>query len=127
MKKAAKSAIPKTVEEYLAGVPEPQRSTLKKVRAVIQSVLPEEATEVISYRIPCVKYHGLLLGYAAFPKHCSLFGMSGTLLGPFKEELKKYPTSKGTIRFEVDKPLPAMLIKRLVKHAVAQKEAKAKN
>jgi uncharacterized protein YdhG (YjbR/CyaY superfamily) len=127
MKKAAKSAIPKTVEEYLAGVPEPQRSTLKKVRAVIQSVLPEEATEVISYRIPCVKYHGMLLGYAAFPKHCSLFGMSGTLLGPFKEELKKYPTSKGTIRFEVDKPLPAMLIKRLVKHAVAQKEAKAKN
>lgn len=127
MKKAAKRAIPKTVDEYLAGVPEPQRSTLKKVRAVIQSVLPEEATEVISYRIPCVKYHGMLLGYAAFPKHCSLFGMSGTLLGPFKEELKKYPTSKGTIRFEVDKPLPATLIKKLVKHAVAQKEAKAKN
>ena len=90
MKKLKKGeAIPKTVDEYLAGVPEPQRSTLMKVRAVIQSVLPEEATEVISYRIPVVKYKGMLVGYAAFPNHCSLFGMSGTLLGPLKEELKK--------------------------------------
>ena len=126
MKKATKSAVPKTVEEYLAGVSEPKRTTLKEVRATIQSVLPEEATECISYRIPCVKYHGMLLGYAAFADHCSVFGMSGTLLGPFKEELKKYSTSKGTIRFAVDKPLPATLIKRLVKHAVAQKDEKAK-
>lgn len=126
MKKSASSPIPKTVEEYLAAVPEPQRSTLEKVRAVIQSELPEGATEVISYRIPAVKYKGMLVGYAAFAEHCSLFGMSGTLLGPFKEELKKYSTSKGTIRFPVDKPLPAALIKKLVKHAVAQKDAKAK-
>ena len=126
MKKVAKSAIPKTVDEYLAGVPEPQRGTLKKVRAVIQSVLPAEATEVISYRIPCVKYHGMLLGYAAFADHCSLFGMSGTLLGPMKEDLKKYSTSKGTIRFAVDKPLPATLIKKLVKSAVAEKELRKK-
>lgn len=126
MKKSAKSAIPKTVDEYLAAVPEPQRTTLKKVRAVIQSVLPEGATEVISYRMPVVKYKGMLVGYAAFSDHCSLFGMSGTLLGPFQEELKKYSTSKGTIRYPVDKPLPAVLIKKLVKHAVAQKDAKAK-
>ena len=126
MKKVAKSAIPKTVDEYLAGVPEPQRGTLTKVRAVIQSVLPAEATEVISYRIPCVKYHGMLLGYAAFADHCSLFGMSGTLLGPMKEDLKKYSTSKGTIRFAVDKPLPATLIKKLVKSAVAKKELRKK-
>jgi uncharacterized protein YdhG (YjbR/CyaY superfamily) len=126
VKKSAKAEIPKTVEEYLKGVPEPQRTTLKNVRATIQSVLPEEATECISYRIPCVKYQGMLLGYAAFADHCSLFGMSGTLLGPFKDELKKYPTSKGTIRFAVDKPLPATLVKRLVKHAVAQKDAKVK-
>jgi len=126
MKKTAKDKIPKTVEEYLEGVPEPQRTTLKKVRTVIQSVLPEEATEGISYRIPCVKYKGMLVCYAAFAEHCSLFGMSGTLLGPFKDELKKYSTSKGTIRFAVDKPLPAMLIKRLVKHAIAQKDAKAR-
>jgi uncharacterized protein YdhG (YjbR/CyaY superfamily) len=126
MTTVAKSAIPKTVDEYLAAVPEPQRSTLQKVRAVIHSVLPEGATEVISYRMPVVKYKGMLLGYAAFTEHCSLFGMSGTLLGPFQEELKKYSTSKGTIRFPVDKPLPAALIKRLVKHAIAEKDAKTK-
>ena len=126
MKKVAKSAIPKTVDEYLAAVPEPQRTTLKKVRAVIQSVLPKEATEVISYRIPCVKYKGMLVGYAAFPEHCSLFGMSGTLLGPMKDDLKNYSTSKGTIRFAVDKPLPSSLIKKLVRSAIAEKDARAK-
>jgi uncharacterized protein YdhG (YjbR/CyaY superfamily) len=127
MKKLQKGAVvPKTVDEYLAGVPEPARSTLKKVRAVIQSVLPEEATEVISYRIPIVKYKGMLVGYAAYPNHCALYGMSGTLLGPLKEDLKKYSTSKGTIRFAVDKPLPATLIKKLVKSAVAEKDARNK-
>jgi uncharacterized protein YdhG (YjbR/CyaY superfamily) len=123
MKKSAKrKAVPKTIDEYLAKVPEPQRTTLAKVREVIQSVLPAEATEVISYRIPCVKYKGMLVGYAAFTGHCSLFGMSSTLLGPLKEELKNYSTSKGTIRFAVDKPLPAALIKKLVKSAIAEKE-----
>ncbi|HVP55403.1 MAG TPA: DUF1801 domain-containing protein [Candidatus Eisenbacteria bacterium] len=124
MKTTKKSAaVPKTVEEYLAATPEPHRSTLRKVRGVIQSVLPAEATEVISYRIPCVMYKGMLLGYAAFAEHCSLFGMSSTLLGPLKEDLKKYSTSKGTIRFPVDKPLPPALIKKLVKAAIAEKEA----
>ena len=123
MKKSAKrKPVPKTVDEYLAKVPEPQRTTLARVREVIQSVLPGEATEVISYRIPCVQYKGMLVGYAAFTDHCSLFGMSSTLLGPFKEELKNYSTSKGTIRFAVDKPLPAALIKKLVKSAIAEKE-----
>lgn len=114
----------KRVGEYLARVPEPQRSTLKKVRAVIQSVLPEEATEVISYRMPCVKYKGILVGYAAFAEHCSLYGMSSTLLGPMKEDLKTYSTSKGTIRFAIDRPLPATLIKKLVKAAIAAKDAR---
>ena len=123
MKKSAKrKAVPKTVDEYLAKVPEPQRTTLAKVREVIQSVLPAEATEVISYRIPCVKYKGMLVGYAAFRDHCSLFGMSSTLLGPLREDLKNYSTSKGTIRFAIDKPLPAALIKKLVKSAIGEKE-----
>jgi uncharacterized protein YdhG (YjbR/CyaY superfamily) len=127
MKKAQQSrTVPKTVEEYLAKVPDPQRTTLQKVRATIQSVLPAEATEVISYRIPCVKYKGMLVGYAAFADHCSLFGMSSTLLGPLKDELKSYSTSKGTIRFAIDKPLPAALIKKLVKSAIAEKEARKK-
>ena len=123
MKKSAKrTAVPKTVDEYLAKVPEPQRTTLAKVREVIQSVLPAEATEVISYRIPCVKYKGMLVGYAAFTDHCSLFGMSSTLLGPLREDLKNCSTSKGTIRFAIDKPLPAALIKKLVKSAIGEKD-----
>src|SRR5215469_6256122 len=123
MKKVAKEgSVPKTVEDYLAKVPEPQRTTLKKIRAVIQAVLPAEATEVISYRIPCVKYKGMLVGYAAFKDHCSLFGMSSTLLGPLKEDLRRYSISKGTIRFAIDKPLPAALIKKLVESAIAEKE-----
>lgn len=127
MKKPQKGkTVPKTVEECLAKVPEPQRATLKRVRATIQSVLPAKATEVISYGIPCVKYKGMLLGYGAFADHCSLFGMSGTLLGPLKEDLKNYSTSKGTIRFAIDKPLPAPLIKKLVKSAVPEKEARKK-
>ena len=113
---------PRDVDEYLAGVPEPARGTLKKVRATIQSVLPRGGAEVISYRIPCVKYKGMLVGYAAFTDHCSLFGMSSTLLGPLREDLKNYSTSKGTIRFAVEQPLPAALIKKLVKSAIAEKD-----
>jgi uncharacterized protein YdhG (YjbR/CyaY superfamily) len=127
MKKLQKGkTISKTVDEYLARTPEPQRSTLKKVRAVIQSVLPKEATEVISYRIPIVKYKGMLVGYAAYANHCSLYGMSSTLLGPLKDELRQYSTSKGTIRFAVDKPLPAALIKKLVKSAIVERELQKK-
>jgi uncharacterized protein YdhG (YjbR/CyaY superfamily) len=117
-------AVPKTVHEYLAGVPEPARSTLERVRAVIRSVAPPEATEVISYRIPMFKYKGMLVGFAAFSNHCSLF--PGALPEAFKDELKRYPTAKGTIQFPVDRPLPAALIKKLVKARVAENERKSK-
>ena len=63
----------KSVDEYLAGVPEPAQSTLKHLRAVIRSVVPKETTESISYGIPMFKFNGMLAGYAAFKKHCSLF------------------------------------------------------
>jgi uncharacterized protein YdhG (YjbR/CyaY superfamily) len=64
-------AAPKTVNEYLAGVPEPARSILEKMRAVIRSAVPPEATETISYRIPAFKYKGSLVWFAAFSDHCS--------------------------------------------------------
>ena len=121
---AKPKADPKNVDEYLAGVPEPARSTLEKVRAVIRSVVPPEATEVISYRIPMFKYKGMLVGFAAFSSHCSLF--PGALPEAFKDELKQYRTAKGTIQFPVDKPLPAALIKKLVKARIAENERKSK-
>jgi len=113
---------PKNVDEYLAGVPEPARSTLNRVRATIRSAVPPEATEVISYRIPTFKYKGSLLGFAAFSNHCSLFPMSPAVMAAFKNELKDFDTSKGTIHFPMDKPLPAGLVKKLVKARMAENE-----
>ena len=112
-----------TVEEYLARVPEPARSTLKKIRAAIRSAAPAEATEAISYRIPAFKYKGMLMWYAAFADHCSLFP-GASVIARFKNELKGYSVSKGTIRFPTDKPLPAALVKKLVKARIAENEAK---
>jgi uncharacterized protein YdhG (YjbR/CyaY superfamily) len=115
---------PATVDEYLALVPEPARTTLQKTRAAIRAVLPPEATEAISYRIPMYRYKGPVVGFAAFKSHCSLFAISGTLLDDFAADLKGYSTSKGTIRFPMDKPLPASLVKRMVKARLALNEAR---
>ena len=124
MKKAASPAG--DVEAYLAAVPEPARTTLNKIRATIRSVVPAEATEGISYGMPAFRYKGALVGYAAFPKHCSFFPMDPAVIVAFQDELKKYETSKGTIRFAVDKPLPAALIKKLVKARVAANDARGR-
>jgi uncharacterized protein YdhG (YjbR/CyaY superfamily) len=115
----AGSAAPRDVDEYFAGVPEPARSTLHKMRAAIRSAVPPEATEAISYRIPAFKYHGPLVWYAAFSDHCSLFPTAAVIVA-FKKELKDYTTSKGTIHFPLDTPLPTTLLKKLVKARVAQ-------
>ncbi|HEY1986974.1 MAG TPA: DUF1801 domain-containing protein [Terracidiphilus sp.] len=112
------------VESYLAAVPEPHRSTLEKIRAVIRSVVPRETTEAISYGMPSFQYKGGLVAYAAFKAHCSFFPMSGRLIEEFADELTAYKTSKGTIQFPVDKPLPASLVKKIVKARIAQNEAK---
>ena len=72
MKKST-SGPPKDINEYLAGVPEPARSTLNQVRAMIRSAAPAEATEAISYGMPAFKYKGPLVAFAAFSNHCSLF------------------------------------------------------
>jgi len=128
MKKASAkgNAAPKTVGEYLAGVPEPARSALNRIRATIRSAAPAEATEVISYRIPMFKYKGMVMGFAAFSNHCSLFPGSLSAMKGLENELKAFPTSKGTIRFPVDKPPSATLVKKLVKARIAENERKAR-
>ena len=122
---ARSSSAPKDIDEYLAGIPEPARSTLDKVRAAIRSAAPAETTEAISYGIPTFKYKGSLIAFAAFSNHCSLFPMSGSVIEMFKDELKAFQTSKGTIRFPMDKPLSAALLKKMVKARVAVNESKA--
>ena len=117
------SSAPKNVDEYLAAVPEPARSTLNKVRAAIRSAVPPEATETISYGIPAFKHKGVLVWFAAFSNHCSLFP-TASVIEAFKNELKGYSTSKGTIQFPTDKPLPAALVKKMVKARVTQLESK---
>jgi uncharacterized protein YdhG (YjbR/CyaY superfamily) len=108
-----------TVDKYLAGVPEPARSTLNRIRAAIRSAVPPEATETISYGMPAFKYKKVLVWYAAFSNHCSLFPTS-SVIEAFKNELKSYPISKGTIQFPTDKPLPAALVRKLVKARLLQ-------
>ena len=115
---------PKAVDEYLARVAEPARSTLNKVRAAIRSAVPPAATEAIGYGIPTFRYKGALLAYAAFSDHCSLFPMSLAVMAAFKNELKGFSKRKGTIHFPLDKPLSAALVRKLVKARVAEKELK---
>ena len=116
-------AAPKNVAEYLARVPEPARSALSKMRAAIRGAVPREATETISYQIPAFKHKGILVWFAAFSDHCSLFP-TAALIEAFKKELKGFSTSKGTIHFPLNRPVPVALIKKIVKARVAQLEAK---
>ncbi len=120
---AKASGAPKSVDEYLARVPQPARSTLHKMRATIRSVVPSKATETISYGMPAFRHNGVLVWFAAFSNHCSLFP-TASVIEEFQSELKGYSTSKGTIHFPTGKPLPTTLIKKLVKSRVAQNEAK---
>jgi uncharacterized protein YdhG (YjbR/CyaY superfamily) len=112
-----------TVAGYLAGVPEPARTRLSKMRAVIRSVVPPDATETISYQMPAFTHNGVMVWYAAFANHVSLFP-TGAIVEAFKDELNDFQTSKGTIQLPLDKPLPVALIKRIVKARVAQMEGK---
>ena len=113
----------KSVDDYLAGVPQPARGTLNKIRATIRSAAPPEATEVISYGIPAFKHNGVLIWFAAFSNHCSLFP-TAAVIEKFKSELKGFTISKGTIQFPTDKPLPVALVRKMVKARVAQIESK---
>jgi len=93
------------------------------MRAAIRSAAPPDATESISYGIPAFKHNGVLVWFAAFSNHCSLFP-TAAIIEAFKKELKGFSTSKGTVQFPTAKPLPTALIKKLVKARVARLESK---
>ena len=103
-----------TVDEYLAAAPEPQRSTLTRLRCDLRALLPE-ATETISYGMPAFKQGGkAIAGYAYFKAHCSYFPHSGTVLPAIGDDLAGYEWTKGTLKFPVDQPLPVPLLRSLV-------------
>ncbi|HEY5532519.1 MAG TPA: DUF1801 domain-containing protein [Candidatus Anoxymicrobiaceae bacterium] len=112
-----------SIDDYLEEVPEEARAALEKLRKVIRTAAPK-AVETISYRIPTYKYHGMLVGFAAFKNHLSFFVMSPSLMEAHRDELKAYETAKATIHFTADKPLPAALVKKLVKARIEENEAR---
>jgi len=116
------SASVQTVDDYLATLPADARATLEKLRKTIRAAAPK-ATEGISYQMPMFKHHGMLVGFAAFKDHCSFFP-GAKPVATFKDELKDYKTSKGTIRFPIGKPLPAALVKKIVKARIEENETR---
>jgi uncharacterized protein YdhG (YjbR/CyaY superfamily) len=123
------SAKPKgkaeSIDDFLAGVSAAQRAALQKLRKTIQAAAPE-AEECISYGLCAFRLHGRpLVAFGASANHCAFYPMSGDTVANHKNLLQDYETSKGTIRFQPQKPLPATLVRKLVKARIAENEAKA--
>lgn len=123
--KGSGSAVPKSVDEYLAAVPADMRAALQDLRRIIRAAAPK-AEEVISYRMPAFRYHGMLVYYAAFQDHCSFFVGSPSVRRKFAAELKSFVAGKGTVHFTPQRPLPAALVTRIVKARVTENESRAR-
>jgi uncharacterized protein YdhG (YjbR/CyaY superfamily) len=108
-----------TIDEYLQALDDDKRAALSKLRKTIRAAAPK-AEECISYGLPAFRLKGPLVAFGATPTHCAFYPMSGSTVAAFKDELKGYGTSKGTIRFQPDKPLPAALVRKLVKARIAE-------
>ena len=115
----------KDIETYILMQPENVQPGLQKLRQTINAAAPE-AEEVISYGMPAFKWNGMLVGFAAAKKHFGFYPWNGSTVDQFKEELKTFETSKGAIRFPIDKPLPVALIKKIVKSRMKENLSKPK-
>jgi len=113
------AAAPKTVDDYIARVSPPFQDALHTLRATIRRAAPG-ADEVISYGMPAFRQDGMLVYYAAFKDHCSLFVGSQRTRERFARELKPFDAGKGTLHFTPEEPLPADLVRRLVRARVAE-------
>jgi uncharacterized protein YdhG (YjbR/CyaY superfamily) len=112
------------IDQYLARLPEPTRTALEKLREAIRAAAPT-ATETISYKLAAFRHEGMLVAFGAVANRCGFYVMSGTVLQGFRDELAEYKTSKGTIRFTPDRPLPSALVKRIVGARIAENEARS--
>jgi uncharacterized protein YdhG (YjbR/CyaY superfamily) len=112
-----------THHQYFAGLPDDKRAALEKLRRVIQAAVPR-AEECMSYQLPAFHLDGkVLVLFGATNKHCSFYPGSGTAVEAHQGDLRGYNTSKGTIRFDADKPLPASLVRKIVKYRIAENAA----
>jgi uncharacterized protein YdhG (YjbR/CyaY superfamily) len=110
----------KTIDDYLATVDADKRAVLEKLRKTIKSIVPK-AEECFSYGLPAFRLNGKpVAAFAAAAKHCAYYPMSGSVIAALKEALRDYETSKGAIRFQADKPLPAALVRKLIKARLAE-------
>lgn len=114
-----------TIDEYISVFPKDIQEILKKVRQTIKKSAPQ-AEEIISYQMPAFRLNGNLVYFAALKDHIGFYPTSSGV-AVFKKELSKYATSKGTIRFPLDKPIPFDLVRKIVKFRVQENLAKAKN
>jgi len=105
---------PVSVDEYLANLSDEKRVALGKLRKAIRAAAPD-ADECISYQMPAFRQGKMLVSFGAGAKHCALYLMSTTVVPGLEKELKDYDVSKGTVRFSPDRPLPATLVRKLVK------------
>ncbi len=112
-------AKPRTIDDYLAALPDEQRAALEKLRKTIRAAAPK-AEECISYGLAAFRQDGMLVGFGASAKHLAFYPINSTTVKGFRNELKGLETSKGTICFQPDKPLPAALVRKLVKARVAE-------
>ena len=109
-----------TIDEYLADLSDDKRAALEKLRRAIRSAAPK-AEECISYQVPAFRLGGrLLVAFGAAAKHCAFYAGAYPVKA-LKNELKAYDTSKGTIRFRANAPLPASLVRKLVRARIAEK------
>src|SRR5882724_12594736 len=116
---------PRTIEEYLAGVSADQQIALEKLRKIIHAVAPK-VEECISYGIPAFRLNGRsLVFFGAWANHCAFYPGSSNALRKFRDELRNFQTSKGTLRFSPDKPVPVALVKKLLKARIAENSARA--
>jgi uncharacterized protein YdhG (YjbR/CyaY superfamily) len=109
----------KTVDDYLAALSDDKRAALQKLRRSIRAAAPR-AEECISYQLPAFRLKGMLVAFGATSNHCAFYAMSSSTLAALKDDLKGYDTSKGTIRFQSDHPLPAALVRKVVKARIAE-------
>jgi len=117
---------PITIDEYLAALPADKRAALEALRQIIRAAAPQ-AQECISYQLPAFRYNGMLVGFGATARHCAFYLMSGTTVEAHQDELQQYDTSKGTIHFQADKPLPAELVRKLLQARLAENEQRRKD
>ena len=110
---------PTTVDEYLAALAPDTRAALERVRRTIRAAAPA-AEECISYQLAAFRLNGMLVAFGATARHCAFYPMSAATVAAHAKALEGFETSKGTIRFQPDRPLPAALIRKIVKSRIAE-------